>query len=536
MTQRFRWTHRLADGREVTVSRVAGAHEDAEPRVRRYDARVPADVAAVGVGARVERDGDRLRVDVADGTSRARVRFRTDAGYSAVSLLDPARGAALTSALRGEGSGARTLVNAFGSGVAAVHACAPALDVDGVVSLVDALASARADASDDLHARRYALCRAAARGTNGLSVGAPAAFESLADGLDAVPDIGDVDALDALGDLAAVHGVDAVTALGYDLRRLAARADGRFRAYWLAALARDRGVDAARDVARTGERGDYERLESRASNAPYAERGSAWRALLAPAAARSRDEFAYALANACYWTGEVGRTDARADELCYDGALAAGSHVEWIRVHARYERARAVGHRHRSAANHALAVEAFVRAEAIAANASYSDVSPWDPRYSRAVVASNARAAGGEHEAAVEILEGALDDIAAYDLPDRRADEISHHLRGQRHERLAALARRDPDGAVETHLETAREHYEAVDFERSVERVTSKMASADGDGTAAGARGPAPRPPSTDRGPSIDDIPDLHDHLTEDDPGAVGSVDPGVLPDEDPFR
>ncbi|WP_218779112.1 hypothetical protein, partial [Halobacterium hubeiense] len=38
--------------------------------------------------------------------------------------------------------------------------------------------------------------------------------------------------------------------------------------------------------------------------------------------------------------------------------------------------------------------------------------------------------------------------------------------------------------------------------------------------------------PDPDAGPSLDDIPTLHDSLTETDPGAVGSADPGVLPDE----
>ncbi|GAD53170.1 hypothetical protein MBEHAL_1930 [Halarchaeum acidiphilum MH1-52-1] len=549
MTHRFRWSHALADGREVTVTRVAGDHEGGDKPCRRYDCRLP-DGASIdaslvpGDTGRLDRDGERLTVVVPDGADVARVRFGTDAGGTALPLLDPTLGGRLTDALRGDGEAARALRANFGTAVAAVHACAHALDVEGIVALAEALADASGAASDDLHARRYPLCRAAARGINGLAVADPTAFEALADGLDSVPDIGDVDALDALGDLVAVHGLDDVRALGYDLVRLAHRDDGRFRAYWLAALARDRGIDAAREVAGAGgDDGDYARLKERAIGADYGERGAAWRALCGPASRRSRETFRYVLANACYWTGEVGRTDARADELCYDGALAAvPADLDWVRVRARYERARAVGHRHRSATNHALAVAAFERARETAEECPDDDVTPWDPLYSRTVVASNAHSARGDHAAAVAVLEDGLDALAEYDVPEARADEITHHLRGQRHERLALLARDSENGAVETHLDAAVEHYEAAGLDRSRERVATKRDDARREGAngdsrpRASARAtPTPRPPSEDRGPSLDDIPDLHDALTASDPNAVGSVDPGVV-DRDPHE
>jgi len=544
MAQRFRWTHTLADGRDVTVSRVAGAHESGDDARRRYDCRLPADVTASTPDDRVrltrEGDADPLTVVVPDGAGVVRLRLATEAGRSAIPLFDPTLGAALTDALRDDDDAARSLVAACVTAVAAVHACAHALDTEGIIALVDVLADASGTASDDLHARRYALCRAAARGTNGLAVADPESFEALVDGLDSVAGIGDVDALDALGNLVAVHDLEAVRTLGYDLVRLAHRDDGRFRAYWLAALARDRGIDAAREVAGAGGDGDdYARLKDRALDADYHERGAAWRALCGPASRRSRETFRYVLANACYWTGETSRTDARADELCYDGALAAvPDDLDWIRVRARYERARAVGHRHRSATNHALAIAAFERAREIAASCPDDDVTPWDPLYSRTVVASNARSAAGDHAAAVEVLENGLDALAAYDVPEARADEIRHHLRGQRHERLALLARREDDGAVETHLDAAVEHYEAADLDRSRERVAAKRDDAANEDTAdrerrttraPGGVGPAPRPPSDDTGPSLADIPDLHDFLTASDPNAVGSADPGVV-------
>ncbi|MBP2250546.1 hypothetical protein J2754_000855 [Halarchaeum solikamskense] len=547
MAQRFRWTHTLADGRDATVSRVAGAHESGDDARRRYDCRLPSDVTASTPDERVrmtreDGDGDdRLIVVVPDGAGVVRLRLTAEDGRSAIPLLGPTLGAALTDALRGDGDAARSLVAARGTAVAAVHACAHALDTEGIVALVDALADASGTASDELHARRYALCRAAARGTNGLAVTGPEAFEALVDGLDSAAEIGEVDALDALGDLVAVHGLDTVRALGYDLVRLAHRGDGRFRAYWLAALARDRGIDDARDVAGAHESGDddYARLKDRAVTAEYRERGAAWRALCGPASRRSRETFRYVLANACYWTGETGRTDARADELCYEGALAAvPADLDWIRVRARYERARAVGHRHQSATNHALAIAAFERARDVAASCPDDDVAPWDPLYSRTVVASNARSAAGDHAGAVGVLEDGLDALAAYDIPETRADEIRHHLRGQRHERLALLARREDDGAVETHLDAAVEHYEAADLDRSRDRVAAKRDdAANEDATdrarraarSAGGAGPAPRPPSDDTGPSLADIPDLHDSLTASDPNAVGSADPGVV-------
>ncbi|QLC32795.1 hypothetical protein EFA46_000745 [Halarchaeum sp. CBA1220] len=547
MAHRFRWTHALPDGRECTVSRVAGDHEDGPDAHRRYDVRLPGSLALASPDdVAIERDGERVTVRVPDGVGVARVRVATDTGTDHLPLLDPSLGTALTDALRGDEAAARTLATARGSAVAAVHACAPALDVEGVVALVDALASADGDASDDLHARRYALTRAAARAPNGLAVHTAEEFERLADGLDDVAEVGDVDALDALGDLVAVHGLAPVRDLGYDLVRLAHRDDGRFEAYWLAAVARADGIDAARDVASAGRADDeYARLKDRASEAPYHERGAAWRALCGPASRRSRAEFAYVLANACYWTGEVSRTDARVDELCYDGALAAAREdgVEWLVAHARYERARAVGHRHRSATNHALAIAAFERAREVADEYDYDALTPWDPLYSRTVVASNAASARGDHEAAVRILEEGREEIAALDPPEDRRSEIRHHLDGQRHERLALLAREDTEGAVETHLEAAREQYAAVGFERSRERVDAKLDDArteDADdraeraARASGRVGPNPRPPTETRGPSLDDIPDLHDHLTESDPTAVGSADPGVV-ERDPW-
>ncbi|WP_435095139.1 hypothetical protein [Halarchaeum sp. P4] len=580
MAHRFRWTHTLADGSESTVTRVVGDHEtgdapatddtgsDAAPDVesgprRRYDWRLPESlpVETPADDVTLERDGARVTVIVPDGVGAAHVRVTTDAGTSRLTLLDPTVGGHLTDALRGDDEAAHALANAFGSAVAAVHACAATLDIEGIVDLVDALASADGDASDDLHARRYALCRAAALGTNGLALARAAEFERLAEGLDSVADIGDVDTLDALGDLVAVHGLEPVRDLGYDLVRLAHREDGRFEAYWLAAVARGRpdgaterasasnatreqdGLEAARDVASgRGADGEYGRLKDRAADADYHERGAAWRALCGPASRRSRSEFAYVLANACYWTGEVGRTDARADELCYDGAIAAAraEGIEWITAHARYERARAVGHRHRSARNHAFAVAAFERARAVAVEYDYDGLTPWDPLYSRTVVASNAASARGDHTAAVRILEEGRDEIAALDPPAERFEEIRHHLDGQRHERLALVARTEEDGAVETHLEAAREHYAAVGFERSRERIDSKLEDARREDTsdrrarATGRAGPKPRPPTDTRGPSLADIPDLHDRLTETDPTAVGSADPGVV-ERDPW-
>ncbi|MFB6269794.1 MAG: hypothetical protein ABEH83_07610 [Halobacterium sp.] len=541
----------------MRVTRVAGDHELADgERQRRYtlalpDA-LPPDSVTVETPEGVEYawDGD-LWVTVHEDAGLARVRLRAGGHSTLLHLPSPSFDDALDAALDGDVDAARTLLGEFAGAVPAVFACGPFLDVDGAVALVDALASASSNAADDLHAARYDLVRTAATTDAWLRVDAADEFGALADGLDAVGEIGDVDVLDALGDAIAVahdsvgETHDFLDDLGFDLSALADREDGRFFASYLAQVARTAGVhDAKQQAARRAsatDHPDFDAATDAAERADYWERGAAWRDAVLPAAERSVDAFAYVLANALYWTGEVARSDSRADELCYEGAAAAAATIDldWVAGRAAYERHRAAAHRHRSARNHALALSHFDAARATAE--AYSALDPWEPTYSAAIVRSNQLSTAGDYEAAVAVLDDALDELRDQDVPDGRFGEMRDHLVGQRHERQAKLADGDDDRLA--HLEAALDHYEAVGFDRSVDRIRDKLArAADEAGGSGGeessgdredALGPKPLLRLDDeRGPNLEDIPSLHDSLTGSDPTAVGSPDPGVLPDE----
>ncbi|WP_353633904.1 hypothetical protein ABSL23_12140 [Halobacterium sp. NMX12-1] len=549
MTRRFRWT-RPAPGGTVTVTRVAGDHElaDGDPQ-RRYTLSVPAasDTTVHASDCDTAWEDGTLWVTVPDGAGLARVRLRNGDATVALRLPGPTFDDRLTATIDGDAAAAHDLLAGADSPVALALACGPFLDVEGFVALVDTLATASEGASDDLHATRYDLVRIAATTTAGPPVGTADEFEALVEGLDGVDAVGDVDVLDALADTTFVaHDTPAETKrfladLGYELPLLAERGDGRFLAHYLAQVARTAGVrDAKQAAARRGantDHADFADAKAAAERADYWDRGAAWRDAVLPAASESFPTFAYVLANALYWTGEVGRSDSRADELLHEGAAAAARTIdlEWVAGHADYERARAAAHRHRSKRNHALALEHFETARGVAESHSFLD--PWEPTYSHAVVRSNMLSTTGDHERAVEVLDDALADLREQGVPDDRFAEMRDHLEGQRHERRAIVA--DDDGDRLAHLEAALDHYEAVGFERSVARIETKLddAEAAGEDTGGESRegGARPQPvlrPDPDAGPSLDDIPTLHDSLTETDPGAVGSADPGVLPDE----
>jgi hypothetical protein len=282
--------------------------------------------------------------------------------------------------------------------------------------------------------------------------------------------------------------------------------------------------------------------EADAESADYWERGEAWRAVVPTAADRGDEAFAYVLANALYWSGEVDRGDSRLDELLFDGAEVAGRDVgvEWVVGHARFERARARGHRHRTSRNHALAIAAFDEARAVADEYGFLDA--WEPVYTRTVVASNMHSARGDHDAAVTALDAGEEGLAELDVPEGRHEEMAAHLDAQRHERRAIQTGNPAEWR--SHLESALERYESVGFDRSVERVREKLADEGDDsssedesedalsGRERAAVATRQALAGEQRGPSLADIPALHDFLTETDPNAVGSPDPGVLPGE----
>jgi len=527
MRERTRWT---VGG--VRVTRVVGDHErddgDDAARERRYlvDA-----TNVTAPAATVEPDADTVTVRVPADVRLAR------ASTDGVSLWLP--GPVLGDALSAlpDGKTARTVANSFPHVESVPFVAGTFLDLDGVASVVEAVAGTTQHAADALHGLRYPVARAAALNRTGLAAETRTAFEEFVARLDEIDEIGDVDALDALCDVVAAAPTlpaasAALRALGYDLRELESRNDGRFRAVFLARLVREDERRAARTHLSAS--GGYDAAKRRALNADYWERGAAWRDALDSTRDSSLAEFSFALANALHWTGEVARTDAQFPELLHAAAADVSAAVDLVGVEgrARYGRHLAAGHRHRSRGNHDRAVSHFERARAVAADYDYLD--EWDPLYSGSVVRANALAAAGKPERAVSVLEDALDEIEDFDLPPNRRETILEHLRGGIREREAAAE--TGAGLRRIHLEAAREHYDRAGLDRSVARVERELAG-DTDDESADRESSTVLPERTlrkDRGADerADDIPELHDGLVAHDEETLGSPDPGVVDDD----
>jgi hypothetical protein len=528
------------------VTRLVGDHELREHGAkRRYVVAASLPVEAwVSRDATVERDGEaRATVTVRERTGVVRLRVQVADGTGWLWLPGPSFSAACETAADGDRDAARRVLAEFESATALAFALGELLDGATLVDVLDAVAAASERAADDLHARRYDFLRGALVTTAGPNLGGAEEIESLVGGLDGIDDIGDVAFAPVVADAMAlatetVRGARAfVRDHGYSVADLVDR-DDRFFAYWLAHAARTGGVRAAkREAAGRSIDASFEAARGAAEHADYWDRGGAWRDAAAAAASESDDAFAFALANALYWTGEVDRGDSRVDELLFDGAEAAARDIglAWVTGHARFERARAVGHRHRTSTNHALAISAFEDAREVASEYDFLD--PWEPTYSRAVVASNMHSARGDHDAAIDAIEAGKAALAEQAVPSDRREEMVAHLDAQRRERLANQTTGE---TRRTHLDAALAGYESIGFERSVERVREKLATDTSDddeaGGAAARTGAFARRQSAaaaeQRGPSVEDIPALHDFLTETDPNAVGSADPGVLPGE----
>lgn len=550
MTQRFRWERPLPGDATATVTRVVGDHELPEEggeRRFRVDCSERVASATVDPGTATVDGADRVTVVLPGDAGLARLRVAVPDGTGRLSLPGPAFEDRLTAALDGDAGAARALVRDAGGVVALALAAGEFLSVGDLVALLGAAAAASGSTADDLHARRYDLVRVVLATDAGPSVADREPVAALVDGLDGIDAIGDV-ALDAaVADamhLAASTPRGARAFLddrGVDPRALADRGGGSFLAALLAHATVTRGVAAAKRLA-SGWPAEktFDAAEADAEAADYWERGEAWRAAVPTAADRGDEAFAYVLANALYWSGEVDRGDSRLAELVFDGAEVAGREVglEWVVGQARFERARTRGHRHRTSRNHALAIAAFDEARAVADEYGFLDA--WEPVYTRTVVASNMHSADGDHDAAVAALDAGEDALAALDVPEGRFEEMAAHLHAQRHERRAIQTGNPAERR--SHLESALENYERVGFERSVERVREKLEagpddepSEDDEGLSGSERAAVATRQALageQRGPSLADIPALHDFLTETDPNAVGSPDPGVLPGE----
>jgi hypothetical protein len=362
--------------------------------------------------------------------------------------------------------------------------CGAFLTIPELGEAIETLGQVNGYTSGYLHAYRYDLVRGALVSPTGLSVDSGAEVEALVDTLDDVDTIGTVDLVGVLADVMATavpteRQIQALLDdLGYDLQTVERRGDDLVFLCYLAQLVLSDGIRSAEGHVmrrRYHLDGNYERRKKEAQNASYHDRGRAWRRLVCASARRSLDEFAYVLANALYWSGEVARTDSRMDELLLEAAavVAGDLGVDEIAGRAQYERWLSRGHRLRSQKCYPVSRTMFRRAVDIADE--YDFLPAWEPIYNEANVHAAQLSNEGCHEEAVEVLDTALAQLFEYDIHEAKLNHIVHHIEGQKLEEQAITA----DFGDETVdpvslLAEAGTHYETIGLDRSRDRVDRK--------------------------------------------------------------
>lgn len=496
MTDQRRWGTTLATGESVEVVHRSDADSASSDRLT-YHLRVPATIASADgptldspneTRVTVDRTSDdadpEFRVTVPTGSGIARLYVRDDGQRDPLYLPGPDFLENCTAAIRGDTEAARAVLGEFTVATQIPAVCGEFLAISELGDLLETLAAVDGYTESYLHSYRYELVRGAIVSDSGLSVRSADELESLVERLDAVERIGPVDLVDALSDaVATVHASGDATQsmlafLGYDTATVERYDDDLFFAVHLARFVLTDGLRAAEGHAvrrRWHLDGNYKRRKTRAKNASYADRGRAWRNLICPAARQSLDEFAYVLANACYWSGENARTDSRMDELLFEAAarVAAEIGLGQIEGRARYEASLSRGHRLRSQKCYRLARAAFERAADIATE--YEFLPEWEPIYTAATVRSAEHGTAGNHAAAVTVLDDALERLFEYDIAPAKLNHIVHHLKGQKLESKAKLADAQSDDDPVALLREARTHYDVIGLDRSRERTQRKI-------------------------------------------------------------
>ena len=380
-----------------------------------------------------------------------------------------------------EGQGSEILTE-IDSPVRFLIVCGSFLDIQHAISFLESAVERSEFWTSQIHSYRYAILRAGVKEGPGLEVRSESELMELIEGLDAIAQIGDIDLIDALGDvMATVHDTpddtDALLeSLDFDIDSLERRDDGFLLVCYLAFHLVSEGLEAAEGYAmerRWRTRGNYKRRVIEAQNADVANRGSSWRSLVCAAARHGREEFAYILANACYWSAHTRVTDSRVTELLYRGAIEAANEIglDAVERRARFGLHFDIAHRLRSCRNFEPALLHFGKAEELANQ--YRALPSWRARYARGICESHALFDRGEREASIECLDETIAELPKFDIEDEQLTHATHHLRAQKHERLGD-SEPDPEQSLE-HYETATERYEIIGFDRSVRRCTRKL-------------------------------------------------------------
>ncbi|MFB6360103.1 MAG: hypothetical protein ABEH59_02150 [Halobacteriales archaeon] len=442
-----------------------------------------------------------VRVPNADGVERLAV--ATESGRLVIYLPGDELLEACERTIAGDDAAAETVVAAFASPVRIPLVAGAFLDTADTVELVRAVTAADHHVASMLHSYRYPVVRSALVSRSGLSVRSWAALETLVEGLDGIADIGDVSAIDALADvMATVHGSIAETdrlfdRLGVDPTSDRRDPDGLLAACYLAHRVVCAGFEAAVGYDIESElpaTQNYDRRKRGAFRAEYGQRGTAWRSLLDAAREQSEEEFGFVLAKTLYWTAEESRSDARLAELLFRGAetVAAEHNQVRVKVQSRYKRHLAAGHRLRSAHCFEAAIDQFERTCQLAED--YRFLEPWEPLLARGLVQAHLLRDRGDHRGAVARLDDTIEAVLASEPPTEAANHAVHHITAQKAETRALGDWAAEPALARASLEEARDHYAAIGYGRSQERVERKLAELE-EATTAGTEDDTPPAP-----------------------------------------
>jgi hypothetical protein len=388
-------------------------------------------------------------------------------------------------AIDGDVDAARVLLSTFDDPIQVPAMCGAFLDLREIGALIETLGRVNRYTAGRLHSYRYPLVRSAIVSPVGLSVSTADELKTLVEAIDSAESVGSVTLLDSLAEvMATISPSPAQTDqlldnLGIDREPIKRRDTGFLFTCSLAQRVTTEDIGAAQDYALERQwwvNGEYEGRKTRAENLPYGERDEAWRKLLCIGARQSQDEFAYALANALYWSGEISRSDSRVSELLFEaaGTVAAAIGLEYLEGRARYELTVSKGHRLRSQNCYELATRQF--SDAIEIVSEHEFLPDWEPVYARANAHSAALDTAGKHEGAVTVLEDAVTEMFEYDVPEEKLNHIIHHLEGQKLETQAKIADfADESETPATLLEEAKTHYDVIDLARSKGRTEQKL-------------------------------------------------------------
>lgn len=496
----LRWTEQLSDGSSVTCLRQEGG-SDSQSTAYRLELPLSNDdvdeLTVTAPGAAVETTAIRNRESDANSKSSSIVSVSLDDTVTIERIiLDWAGGREVLylpsnsflesceSAIDGSASAARSVLEAFQTPVQLPMICGAFLDIPKVVDLVDVVTDSHRHAASIVHSFRYPIIRGALVDSAGLSVSTASDLETLVDGFDSIDAIGPVTLLDCVADsIATTHDSVAeterlITSLGYDLKSFETGEDGRFFACHLAQTVLAEGIDSAHGHAMSRRRHldvNYERKKTEALNTPHSERAEKWRQLICPAARKSMGEFVYVLANALYWTGYSIHSDSRMQELLHAAATAAADNIDLpqLEAWATFERHVAAGHRLRRKNQFAGAVGRFEEATEVARRHDF--LPTWDVRYNEIVVRAHARTTANDRRAAIDVIETGIEELLQYDLNPDTVNRVIRHLKGQQLEIEAEVLEGSDSEQAHSALSEARNHYDAIGFTRSRDRVSRKL-------------------------------------------------------------